>query len=171
MRAVLMRANAAMGANYSLHDLRHTAALRMAADPAFALVDVQAILRHAKITTTQAYLVPRLDDLVAKVAGHTPGPGRPRGWTWPRDMTRLRSASQAGQARGRHGPGEKGPRQAAAGLIGAHVPSAAGQSKSWPGSGSARVLQPCGCPGARYWAAIGTSPGAGDWRAGAVSAA
>jgi hypothetical protein len=29
MRAALMRANTALGANYSLHDLRHTAALRM----------------------------------------------------------------------------------------------------------------------------------------------
>jgi len=76
MRAVLMRANKALGANYSLHDLRHTAAARMAADPAFTLLDVQAILRHAKITTTQAYLQPRLDDLIGKVAEHyaTPRP-------------------------------------------------------------------------------------------------
>jgi integrase len=77
MRAALMRANTALGANYSLHDLRHTAASRMAADPAFTLVDVQAILRHAKITTTQAYLVPRLDDLVAKVAEHYARPRPP----------------------------------------------------------------------------------------------
>jgi integrase len=33
MRAVLMRANAALGSNYSLHDLHQTAAERMAADP------------------------------------------------------------------------------------------------------------------------------------------
>ena len=67
-RAVLGRANALLGTNYSLHDLRHTAAARMAADDNFTLVEVQTILRHASITSTQIYLQPRLDDLVAKVA-------------------------------------------------------------------------------------------------------
>ena len=70
MRAVLMRANDALGSNYSLHDLRHTAAARMAADPEFTLVEVQAILRHAKITTTQEYLRPRLEELIEKVTAH-----------------------------------------------------------------------------------------------------
>ena len=70
MRAVLMRANAALGSNYSLHDLRHTAAERMAADPGFTLVEVQTILRHAKVTTTQEYLRPRLEELIEKVAAH-----------------------------------------------------------------------------------------------------
>jgi len=32
-RAMFTRAGAALGANWSLHDLRHTAALRMARDP------------------------------------------------------------------------------------------------------------------------------------------
>jgi integrase len=66
-RAVLGRANALLGTNYSLHDLRHTAASRMAADDNFTLVEVQTVLRHASITSTQVYLQPRLDDLVAKV--------------------------------------------------------------------------------------------------------
>lgn len=70
MRAVLIRANEALGTNYSLHDLRHTAAARMAADPAFTLVDVQSILRHASITTTLLYTRPRLEDLIAKVTEH-----------------------------------------------------------------------------------------------------
>jgi integrase len=67
-RAVLGRVNTMLGTNYSLHDLRHTAAARMAADDNFSLVEVQTILRHASISSTQIYLRPRLDDLVAKVA-------------------------------------------------------------------------------------------------------
>lgn len=67
-RAVLSRANTLLGTDYSLHDLRHTAAARMAADDNFTLVEVQAILRHASIHSTQIYLQPRLEDLVAKVA-------------------------------------------------------------------------------------------------------
>ena len=79
MRAVLRRANASLGTNWSLHDFRHTAASRLLADPAFTLVDVQTILRHASITTTQIYTQPRLEDLVGKVLEHyarppTPGP-------------------------------------------------------------------------------------------------
>ncbi|WP_205413360.1 tyrosine-type recombinase/integrase [Amycolatopsis ruanii] len=63
-----MRANALLGTNYSLHDLRHTAAIRMANDPNFSLVEVQTILRHASVTSTQIYLQPRLQDLIAKLA-------------------------------------------------------------------------------------------------------
>lgn len=79
MRAVLRRANASLGTNWTLHDFRHTAAARLLADPAFTLVDVQTILRHASITTTQIYTQPRLEDLVGKVIEHyarppTPGP-------------------------------------------------------------------------------------------------
>ena len=70
MRAVLRRANASLGANWSLHDFRHTAAARMLADPAFTLVDVQTVLRHASVTTTQIYTQPRLDDLIGKVLEH-----------------------------------------------------------------------------------------------------
>ncbi|WP_255284056.1 tyrosine-type recombinase/integrase [Nocardia ignorata] len=69
-RAVLMRANTLLGTNHSLHDLRHTAATRMIDDPAFTLVDVQTILRHASISTTLLYTRPRLEDLITKVAEH-----------------------------------------------------------------------------------------------------
>jgi site-specific recombinase XerD len=69
-RAVLQRANAALGTNWTLHDLRHTAAARLLADPAFTLFDVQTILRHASVSTTQIYGQPRLEDLVAKVLEH-----------------------------------------------------------------------------------------------------
>jgi integrase/recombinase XerC len=70
MRAVLRRANDGLGSNWSLHDFRHTAAARLLADPAFTLVDVQTILRHASVTTTQIYTQPRLEDLVGKVLEH-----------------------------------------------------------------------------------------------------
>ena len=80
-RAMLQRANAALGTNWTLHDFRHTAAQRFLADPAFTLVDVQTILRHASVTTTQIYTQPRLEDLVGKVLEHfarpTPPPATP----------------------------------------------------------------------------------------------
>jgi integrase len=47
-RAVLHRTNTVLGTNWTLHNLRHTAAQRMLADPAFSLVDVQTVLRHAR---------------------------------------------------------------------------------------------------------------------------
>ena len=55
-RAMFARANAALGANWSLHDLRHTAAYRMARDPQMPLTDVQWVLGHAHLSTTQLYL-------------------------------------------------------------------------------------------------------------------
>ena len=39
-RAMFVRVNALLGANWSLHDLRHTAAYRMARDAAMPLTDV-----------------------------------------------------------------------------------------------------------------------------------
>src|SRR5690242_11133951 len=76
-RALLQRANAALGTNWTLHDFRHTAAQRFLADPAFTLVDVQTILRHASLTTTQIYTRPRLEDLVGKVLEHYARPKPP----------------------------------------------------------------------------------------------
>jgi integrase len=55
-RVMFTRANAALGANWSLHDLRHTAAYRMARDPQMPLIDVQWVLGHAHLSTTQRYL-------------------------------------------------------------------------------------------------------------------
>ena len=43
-RAMFDRANAAVGGGWSLHDLRHTAAYRLARDPAVPIIDVQWIL-------------------------------------------------------------------------------------------------------------------------------
>lgn len=66
-RAVFTRANAALGANWSLHDLRHTAAYRMARDPQMPLTDVQWVLGHAHLSTTQRYLNPVTEDVIAAV--------------------------------------------------------------------------------------------------------
>ncbi len=70
MRRVLQRANERLGTNWSLHDLRHTAAARMAADPALTLPEVQAVLRHRQLSTTTRYLQPRVEELHDKLAEH-----------------------------------------------------------------------------------------------------
>ncbi|MET8537974.1 site-specific integrase [Streptomyces sp. NPDC005065] len=64
------RANAALGANWSLHDLRHTAAYRMARDPDMPITDVQWVLGHAHLSTTQLYLNPLPEDVIAGVLAH-----------------------------------------------------------------------------------------------------
>jgi integrase len=53
------RAGEAAGSSATLHALRHTAAYRMAEDPQLPLTDVQLVLGHAQLTTTQIYLTPR----------------------------------------------------------------------------------------------------------------
>jgi site-specific recombinase XerC len=50
------RVNQQAGTSATLHSLRHTAAYRMAEDPALPLTDVQFVLGHAQLTTTQIYL-------------------------------------------------------------------------------------------------------------------
>ena len=78
------RAGAAAGTDATLHSLRHTAAYRMAEDPALPLTDVQLVLGHALLTTTQLYLTPRKEDVVRRILAH--------------------HAEQAGQARQRARP-------------------------------------------------------------------
>ena len=69
-RAMFTRVNAALGANWSLHDLRHTAAYRMARDPDMPLTDVQWVLGHAQLTTTQRYTSAPLEEAIASVLAH-----------------------------------------------------------------------------------------------------
>lgn len=69
-RAMFARANATLGANWTLHDLRHSAAYRLARDPEVALTDVQWILGHARLSTTQTYLNPLEDDVIASVLAY-----------------------------------------------------------------------------------------------------
>jgi integrase len=67
---MFQRVNALIGANWSLHDLRHTAAYRMARDPDMPLTDVQWVLGHMHLTTTQIYLSPVPEDVIASVLAH-----------------------------------------------------------------------------------------------------
>jgi integrase len=64
------RANALLGANWTLHDLRHSAAHRMARDPQLPLTDVQWILGHAHLTTTQLYVQATVEEAVAELRAH-----------------------------------------------------------------------------------------------------
>jgi site-specific recombinase XerD len=64
------RAAAAAGIAVTLHALRHTAAYRMAEDPALPLTDVQWVLGHAQLTTTQLYLTPRRQDVIRRMLAH-----------------------------------------------------------------------------------------------------
>ena len=69
-RAMFARADQALGANWSLHDLRHTAAYRMARDPGLPLCDVQWVLGHAHLSTTQLYLTPAPAEVITAVLAH-----------------------------------------------------------------------------------------------------
>jgi site-specific recombinase XerD len=64
------RAASAAGSAVTLHALRHTAAYRMAQDPALPLTDVQFVLGHAQLSTTQLYLTPRKEDVIRRVLAH-----------------------------------------------------------------------------------------------------
>jgi len=64
------RVNDLAGTTATLHSLRHTAAYRMAEDPTLPLTDVQFVLGHAQLTTTQIYLTPRKEDVVRRVLAH-----------------------------------------------------------------------------------------------------
>ena len=71
LRAVFRRVNALLGTNYSMHDLRHTAALRMSRDESLSMRDVQTILGHAHLSTTaDVYLVEDEDQVIRRVQQH-----------------------------------------------------------------------------------------------------
>lgn len=69
-RAVIRRVNVVLGANWTLHDFRHTAAMRMARDPQVSITDIQAVLGHVHLSTTEAYLQPRNDEVIERVNQH-----------------------------------------------------------------------------------------------------
>ncbi|WP_245703691.1 tyrosine-type recombinase/integrase [Streptomyces lushanensis] len=64
------RVNALAGTSATLHALRHTAAYRMAEDPRLPLTDVQFVLGHVQLTTTQIYLTPRKEEVIRRVLAH-----------------------------------------------------------------------------------------------------
>ena len=91
MRAVLGRANTKLGANLSLHDLRHTGALRLAHDPAMAITDVQAVLRHRSLSSTIVYTREHIEDVIARVHEHyrRPPAPQPAGPAWAYESADL----------------------------------------------------------------------------------
>ncbi|WP_346173484.1 site-specific integrase [Streptomyces cuspidosporus] len=64
------RVNVLAGTSATLHALRHTAAYRMAQDSGLPLTDVQFVLGHALLTTTQIYLTPRKEEVIRRVLAH-----------------------------------------------------------------------------------------------------
>jgi site-specific recombinase XerD len=64
------RVNVRAGTAATLHSLRHTAAYRMAEDPTLPLTDVQLVLGHAQLSTTQIYLTPRKEDVIRRLLAH-----------------------------------------------------------------------------------------------------
>jgi integrase/recombinase XerD len=69
LRAVFRRANDRLGSNWSMHDLRHTAALRMSRDESLTMRDVQTILGHAHLSTTaDIYMVEEEQQVIRRVA-------------------------------------------------------------------------------------------------------
>lgn len=71
LRKVVTRANDKLGTNWSMHDLRHTAALRMARDEHLSARDVQTILGHAHLSTTAGiYLVEDEAKVIRRVKQH-----------------------------------------------------------------------------------------------------
>ena len=71
------RAARRAGSAVTLHALRHTAAYRMAQDPGLPLTDVQFVLGHAHLTTTQIYLTPRRDEVIGRLlAWHASSAGQ-----------------------------------------------------------------------------------------------
>nr|MDT0666247.1 site-specific integrase [Micromonospora sp. DSM 115978] len=69
-RMVFTRVNQMLGANWTLHDLRHSAAQRMVRDPHLTLADVQWVLGHAHLSTTEIYTAPTPDEVVTRVLAH-----------------------------------------------------------------------------------------------------
>ncbi|CCH32991.1 site-specific integrase [Actinosynnema sp. NPDC047251] len=71
LRAVFRWVNTVLGTNWSMHDLRHTAALRMSRDDSLSLRDVQVILGHAHLSTTaDVYAVEGQAQVVYRVRRH-----------------------------------------------------------------------------------------------------
>ena len=77
-RKMFDRANAAIGAGWTLHSLRHTAAYRLARDPGMPITDVQWVLGHASLTTTQIYVVPAAEDVIEATLAHHRRQAEPR---------------------------------------------------------------------------------------------
>ncbi|MFC5185798.1 tyrosine-type recombinase/integrase [Actinomadura harenae] len=69
-RAMFIRAQILLGSDWTIHDMRHTGAWRMAQDPNMPITDVQEILGHASLSTTQLYTTPDQDEVIARARAH-----------------------------------------------------------------------------------------------------
>ena len=69
-RMMFGRAQQALGSNWTLHDLRHSAAYRMVSDEHMSLVDIQWVMGHAHLSTTEIYLTPNPDEMVERLLAH-----------------------------------------------------------------------------------------------------
>ncbi len=67
---MLRRVTAGLDAHITLRDFRHTCATRLANDPNIPLTDVQAVLRHIRITTTARYVRPSTADVMRRFQDH-----------------------------------------------------------------------------------------------------
>lgn len=67
LRRVVQRANAGLGTNWTVHDLRHTAAARMVSSGVLTLPEVQVVLGHADLRTTSRYTQPRPEELCGRL--------------------------------------------------------------------------------------------------------
>lgn len=76
-RRVIQRANDALGTNWTLHDLRHTAAARMVSSGVLTLPEVQVVLGHADLRTTSIYTLPRIEEVIDKMQDHYARPAPP----------------------------------------------------------------------------------------------
>jgi len=71
LRKVLTRANDKLGTNWTMHDLRHTAAMRMIRDENLSARDVQTVLGHAHLSTTaNIYLIEDEANVIQRVRQH-----------------------------------------------------------------------------------------------------
>lgn len=85
VRATLGRVTTGLDRRITLHDFRHTCATRLANDPSIPLTDVQAVLRHAQITTTARYVQPSMADIIQRFQVHQDRSVRPPdhpGWQY-----------------------------------------------------------------------------------------
>lgn len=60
-----------------MHDLRHTYCHRLLQDPNLLITDVQELMRHKQLATTQTYMRARMDELVMKLQAHYARPPAP----------------------------------------------------------------------------------------------
>jgi integrase len=77
LRRVMQRANDGLGTNWTVHDLRHTAAARMVASGVLTLPEVQVVLGHADLRTTSRYTVPRTEELCERLQEYYARPAAP----------------------------------------------------------------------------------------------